>query len=230
MLKSLHGRILGSLALAGMFGATVQAQEMHSVEAVKAAYLYRFAAYVEWPQETVAAGPFVIVVVGDHGIANELRRLVPEHQINKQVVQVKEVTTVAQIGNAQILYVGTGNDAILRSLAAGARHSMLVVSDDERGLDLGSVLNFVTVDNRVRFEVSLSAADRAQLKISADLLSVAIRVHGGNRQSDYICIPFALHEDGETPCNIRQARSATQHPLAASEKSLPSTALGRPIV
>src|SRR5277367_544945 len=176
MLNWLHGPLLGSLALLGALITPVHAQETHSVEAVKAAYLYRFAAYVEWPEESVAAGPFVIVVVGNHGIAAELRRLVPEHQINKRVVQVEEVTTVAQIGNAQILYVGSGNDAFLRALAAGGRHAMLVVSDDERGLDLGSVLNFVTVDKRVRFEVSLSAAERAHLKISADLLSVAIRV------------------------------------------------------
>lgn len=207
MLNWLYGPVLGGLALLGAFASPVHGQETHPVDAVKAAYLYRFAGYVEWPEESVATGPFVIVVVGNHGIAAELRRLVPEHQINKRVVQVEEVTTVAQIGNAQMLYVGSGNDAFLRTLAAGGRRAMLVVSDDERGLDLGSVLNFVTVDKRVRFEVSLTAAERAQLKISADLLSVAIRVHGSNRQSDYICIPFAIPGDGDAPCNMRQARS-----------------------
>ncbi|HEY2675470.1 MAG TPA: YfiR family protein [Steroidobacteraceae bacterium] len=210
MLKWLCGSVIGGVALLGAVSGSVQAQETHSVETVKAAYLYRFAGYVEWPADAAVERPFAIVVVGDAGIARELRRLVPNHPVNNQMVQVREVATVAEVGNASMLYVAAGHDTFLRALAASGSHPILVVSDDARGLDLGSEINFVTVDKRVRFEVSLAAAERARLKISADLLSVAIRVQGGHRQSGDICIPFALPEDNNAACDIRQARGGAR--------------------
>jgi hypothetical protein len=60
---------------------------------------------------------------------------------------------------------------------------MLPVTDEDDGLNQGSVLNFVTVNRRVRFEVSLTAADRLRLKISSELLAVAVRVRGGHRSA-----------------------------------------------
>jgi hypothetical protein len=68
------------------------------------------------------------------------------------------------------------------------------------------VLNFVTVDKRVRFEISLIAAERAGLRISSELLSVAIRVHGGRRQSDFLCLPLSPGEESDSPCAPRLAR------------------------
>jgi hypothetical protein len=58
----------------------------------------------------------------------------------------------------------------------------LLVTAEEGGLGDGSVINFLTVDSNVRFEVSLAAAERWGLKISADLLGVAVRVQGGHGQ------------------------------------------------
>jgi hypothetical protein len=170
--------------------APVLAQSAHSEDSVKAAYIYRFTGYVDWPEETGAGHPFVIDVYGDPGLAAALQRLLPGHPINKQPAEVREVSRIQDLGNAQIVYVGPGHADFLRAVAAHQSRSMLIVSDDEQGLDLGSVFNFVTVDNRVRFEVSLTAADRAGIKISSELLSVAVRVHGGRRQSDYLSIPL----------------------------------------
>lgn len=197
-----------------LFAAVGQTQESHSADAVKAAYLYRFAGYISWPEESVVGHPFVIDVVGDPGVARELRHLLPGHQINKEVVEVRDVSNVQELTGAQMLYVGAGHADFLRAIAAGriGTRPMLIVSEDERGLDLGSAVNFVTVDKRMRFEVSLTAAERAGLKISADLLSVAVRVHGGRRQSGEMCVPFSLPEEGDGPCGIRQALRSAQRP------------------
>jgi hypothetical protein len=104
-----------------------------------------------------------------------------------------------------MLYVGPEHADFLRAMGPGGNSPILIVTDEVQGLDRGGVLNFVTVDKRVRFEVSLTAAERARLKISADLLSVAIRVRGGRRQSDEFCLPFSLPNDSDAPCGIRQA-------------------------
>lgn len=151
----------------------------YSEEAIKAAYLYRFAGYVDWPEPAGPDQPFVIDILGAPGIARELRRLLPGHPINGRVAQVREITDRRDVGDPQILYVAAGRADLLRSLpphAGGA--SMLLVTDEEDGLNSGSTLNFLTIDRSVRFEVSLTAAQRWGLKISSDLLGVAIRVQG----------------------------------------------------
>jgi hypothetical protein len=193
-----------ALLLALGWAASVHAEEAHSEAAVKAAYLYRFADYVEWPQQSIPGHPFVIEVEGAPDVARELRHLTG-HSINDQGVQVREISSIHEVAGARILYVGAGHANSLRELTPSASSSLLIVTDEEHGLDLGGMLNFVTIDNRVRFEISLTAAERAQLKISADLLSVAIRVHGGRRQTDEFCIPSALPPDNDVPCEIRQA-------------------------
>jgi hypothetical protein len=195
-----------------VFAFPVTAQEMHSEEAVKAAYLYRFASYVEWPEGSATGHPFVIAVVGAPEVARELRRMLPGHLINDQTVQVRETTRSQEVAGAQMLYVGANHTDFLRAMGSSGNPPILIVTDEEQGLDLGGALNFVTVDKRVRFEVSLTAAERAQLKISADLLSVAIRVRGGRRQTDEICMPLSLPDDGDSPCGIRQAFLLRQRP------------------
>jgi hypothetical protein len=154
----------------------------YSQDAVKAAYLFRFAGYVDWPASADPAKPFVIAVVDSAAVARELRRLVPGHQINNRFVQVVEANRVSDAGRPAILFVGGGHAELLRpALPALAAQSTLVVTEEDGGLDEGATLNLLTLDHRVRFEVSLTGAGRAHLKISAELLSVAVRVTGGGR-------------------------------------------------
>jgi hypothetical protein len=176
-LLAVLGSVTGASPAAG-------AAESYSEDAVKAAYLYRFAGYIDWPADALAETPFTIAVVGGPGVAGELQRLLPAHPINKGIAQVRQISRVQEVGSAQILYVARGHAEFLRSLkSSGARRSILLVTDEEGGLDSGSVLNFLTIDRRVRFEISVTAAERSQLKISADLLSVAVRIHGDRRQT-----------------------------------------------
>jgi YfiR/HmsC-like len=156
----------------------------YSAEVVKAAYLYRFTQYVEWPESTPAEAPFTIAVLDAPGVAAELRRLLPNHTIKNATAEVREITRVQDLGNAQMLYIGTAQmDRVREAIAAIVPRPVLVVTDAEHGLSAGSVLNFVMLERRVRFEVSLMAADRSRLRISAELLGVATRVQASERQS-----------------------------------------------
>jgi len=198
--------ILGLAAIVTI-RSPARAAESYSEDAVKAAYLYRFAGYVNWPQnEAPEDGPFTIAVLGSPGVARELRQLLPGHLINNRPVQIREIAAAQDLGKPKILYVGTGYAASLRShIPPAGLPALLLVTDEEGGLNAGSVLNFVTVDRRVRFEVSLTAADRSGLKVSADLLGVAIRVRGGGRQSRDVCSPFSLTDSSDGGCIVRVA-------------------------
>jgi hypothetical protein len=194
-----------SLALAALCAGLTPARaaEGYSEEGVEAAYLYRFAGYVNWPALPSANQPFVIAILDSSGVARELRRLLPGHRIDNHVAQVREVTGMKDLGNPQILYVGPGHAELLRLMQpALAQRHMLLVTAEERGLDAGSTLNFVVIDHRVRFEVSLTAADRSGLRISSELLGVAVRVLGGGRQSREGCSPFVSPDAIGDGCRV----------------------------
>jgi hypothetical protein len=158
------------------------AADAYSEDSVKAAYLYRFAGYVDWPNKVPVDAPFIIDVLGSPGVAHELRRLLQNHAANGREAQVREISGVRDLGNAQIMFVGAGHAKLLRGMVpAAGLPAVLLVTDEEGGLGAGSALNFLTIDRNVRFEVSLTAADRWGLKISSELLGVAVRVLGGGR-------------------------------------------------
>jgi hypothetical protein len=162
--------------LACSLGATLAVGQTFSIDAVKAAFLYRFASYVEWPADSPVS-PFVIAVAGDEDVAVQLEALAPRMAVNRQPVQLRRVARVADLDGAHILYVGPGALARTRALRAAARERpILIVTDDARGFDGGAVINFVEANHNLRFEISLIAADRARLKIDSALLSVAARV------------------------------------------------------
>jgi hypothetical protein len=157
-------------------GASLVRAETFSLEAVKAAFLYRFASYVEWPADSPSS-PFVIAVAGDEDVAKQLEELVPRMVVNHQPVQLRRAARVADLDGVHILYVGPEALARTRALRTAAlERPILMVTDDDHGLDAGAVINFVEAKRNVRFEISLIAADRARLKIDSALLSVAAHV------------------------------------------------------
>lgn len=151
---------------------------VYSDSTVKAAFLHRFASYVEWPA-IPADTPFVIGVVGADDVALELRRLLPGLTIQNRRAEVRQVATRAQLEGVHILYVGPTRLRRSRALLSAASASpVLVVTDEEKGLEQGGVINFVIVGRNLRLEISLPAADRHGLRIDAGLLSIAHRVVG----------------------------------------------------
>jgi hypothetical protein len=215
------------LCLAAMGCVPVQAQDTFSPESVKAAYLFHFAGYVEWP--AAPSERITIGVLGDHGVAAELRRIIPGRAIDGRSLRVQEVDSGHDLAGIQILYVGRGGAENLPALAQKARQQgVLLVSDAEDGLNQGAVVNFITADNRVRFEISLRAADDAGLKLSSRLLSAAVRLKrsfwspprglagggGGVKGRDYVTVVTvvtagkAVHPCGYTglsPINVVNA-------------------------
>ncbi len=157
------------------------ADQVYSAAAVKAAYLYRFAGYIEWPKGDSSPGEFTIVVVRAHEIASQLKALSQGRQINGRPIRVEELSQSQDIPGAQMAYIGPDPRLDVRPLIRSleSRH-IVVVTDEPEGLDEGGLINFVMVDQRVRFEVSLTTAKRGGFGISSELLSVAARVQGHN--------------------------------------------------
>src|SRR5580658_3695837 len=85
--------LLALTAVAGVFRSGF-AEDAHSEDAVRAAYLYRFAGYVAWPDAGAADAPFVIDVMDSPSMARELRRILAAHSINGRTAQVREISNL----------------------------------------------------------------------------------------------------------------------------------------
>ena len=164
-------------------GAAADAAALSLQQRVKAAFLYKFAGYVEWPQGAFAdaQSPIVIAVAGADDVAQELEQAIADRTIAGRALQVRRFAGAEKPGDCcQILFVGARNDSARTAelLAAAQGRPVLTVTDRESQHPRGSVINFVPGEDRVRFDISREAAERNSLQLRSQLLGVARQVRG----------------------------------------------------
>lgn len=169
-----------ALLLAALLPLLAHAQSASSLERqVKAAYLYKFAGFVEWPEGSFARpeSPIVIGVAGADPLSEQLEQTVAGHTANGRALQVKRVKRGDSLAGIHILFIPAHDKVLAQELLAASRgQPVLTVTDGDETFGMGSMINFVIADERLRFEVSLKHAAVARLKISARMLSAALRV------------------------------------------------------
>jgi YfiR/HmsC-like len=196
--------LFGALVMIGIVTVPSSADQYRE-DAIKAAFLYRFTGYIEWPSSASAPGQFTIAVLGGDAVAAELGKLLAGHEVKGLPAHVRQIHTTKELGDAQMFYIGPEYTGDVRALIASVPAHVLVVTDSGEGLDDGGIVNFMLVDRRVRFEISLSAAEQAGLKVSSELLSVAARVRGVPQRSETLCQPRSLGGADEAACVPRLA-------------------------
>ena len=142
---------------------------------IKAAHLYKFAGYVEWPDSAFASpnAPIFIGVLGDDSLAVDLAQIVSGRTIDSHPVQVRRIRAGESVAGLHVVFVGNSERGRLADLRATGGPPLLVVTEHEGALDIGSVINFRIIAGRVRFEIAIDNAERRGLKLSSRLLTVA---------------------------------------------------------
>jgi hypothetical protein len=177
-LRAIVTLLLGAWALC-LSPSLRGAPETYSADAVKAAFIYRFAGFVEWPDGALSAEHFTIAVLDDDELATQLEQLSRKGSIKKRPIQIHRLKSIRDLDDAQVLYLGPAHRGPLGALVANAaKRAVLIVTSEQSALDAGSMVNFMVVDQRVRFEISVDAAERSGLNVGSELLSVAIHVRG----------------------------------------------------
>jgi len=146
---------------------------------VKAAFLYKFGSYIEWPSGSFARAdsPVAIGVMGADALADELAQIVAGRNVNGRPVLVRKLRPGGPIAGLHVLFIGGSDSGRLAEILAAARgRALLTVTESEEGLELGSMINFVVVEDKVRFDVAPPPPESGNLKISARLLGVARKV------------------------------------------------------
>lgn len=168
----LHLVLVALMALAPARGA-----ELAPERSVKAAFLSRFIGFVEFSTPAVANAPITIGLLGADDIAGELKRILAARPPNLRAVVVRTLAADEPLGGVHMLFVGGDqSERAGQVIDAAAKQGILTVTEVDSGLRQGSAINFRRIDDRVRFEVSLAAAQKSNVKLSARLLAVAYHV------------------------------------------------------
>lgn len=140
--------------------------------------MLKFVSFVEWPPGAFphADTPLQIAVMGDAAVVRDLVEATQDRTLDGRRVRVQQPAPGEPLEGVHILFV---REAAAASINTGTERElapMLVVMESVGAFDRGSVINFVVDDGKVRFDVSLEAADKRGLKISSQLLTVARRI------------------------------------------------------
>jgi hypothetical protein len=149
---------------------------------VKAAFLFHFAQFVDWPREAFkdATTPLTYCTVGEDPFHGALDASLDGKTIDGRPARVVHFKQAQEIQGCQILFLGTPEKKFISATLANLKASpVLTVGESENFVQQGGMIGFFLEDNKVRFEINLDAAGRAKLKISARLLALAKTVIGG---------------------------------------------------
>ena len=163
--------LLGSL----WFGVADELPAGKLENQVKAAFLIKFASFIEWPAGEGADtnAPFVIGLLGRDPFGQEFDEAVKAERVKDRPVELRRASDLGKLADCPVVYVASSELNRLEEIVAALEgRPVLLVTDGPGAALRGSQINFIKTDGKVRFEINLAAAERARLKFSAKLLQV----------------------------------------------------------
>jgi hypothetical protein len=141
----------------------------------KAMFTLNFIRYVGWP-EVAKEGDFVIGVVKESSLAEQLRSQTVGKKFGAQAIVIKEFKTVEELSYCQIIYFSEKLSFSKNALIVMAKlnnKNALIITEAENAIENGSMINFVVRDSKLKFEISAANADKFGLKFSNALLGLS---------------------------------------------------------
>ena len=186
LLSSLIPRVLLVAALwmaplAGLFSREASADQPQGEYQVKAAFLFNFARFVEWPPNASAGAtaPVDFCVLGDDPFGDALDRAVAGKTLNERTMAVRRGKKVQELNGCDVLFISSSEKSRLAGILGALRTvPVLTVGECDDFAAQGGEVQFTLEDNHVRFIINVDATDRAGLKVSSKLLGLAHVIHG----------------------------------------------------
>jgi uncharacterized protein DUF4154 len=166
--------VVAALLALAAFNAPAQAPPTEYQ--VKAVFLFNFSQFVDWPAAAFVddRSPLVIGVLGDDPFGTMLDEIVRGETVNGRPLTVRRYKSVDEVDTCHILFIGRSQTEQLDTVVAALRdRNILTVGDFDGFTSHGGMIRFVTVGNKIRLRVNLSAAQHAKLMISSKLLRPA---------------------------------------------------------
>jgi hypothetical protein len=172
-------RVAAVLAVLTLMAASLRAGEDGTAIGeyqLKAVFLFNFAKFVEWPPQAFgdARDPFAICVAGDNPFGSSLEDAVRGRTVANRPISIRLVSSLQQSRTCQILFIAASERSRMGGLLKALKNcSVLTVGDTDDFTANGGIVQFKVIDARVRIEIDAEAAQRANLRISSKLLSLA---------------------------------------------------------
>jgi hypothetical protein len=166
---------LSALTLS-FWASTLVAQTIAKEYRIKAAFLFNFAQYVEWPPDTFkdANSPLTYCTIGDDPFQGVLDESLNAKAVGTRPLRVQHLKQPENFQGCQVLFIGANEKKRITTVLETLKQSpVLVVGESNHFVQQGGTVGFLSEENTIRFEVNLDVAQRARLNISATLLSVA---------------------------------------------------------
>lgn len=144
---------------------------------VKAAFIYNFMQFIEWPDDAFEGpdSPFVVGVFGADPFDGALEKTMAGKSVGKRQIEVKKFRSIEQIERCHVLFFPAAETERARAVIGGPRagRGVLVLGETDGFVELGGTIEFLTEDNKLHFEINVEAVDKAGLKVSSKLLKLA---------------------------------------------------------
>ena len=170
-------------ALLSTASLPVQAKPATEYE-IKAAFLYNFARYVEWPPDRLPpmGEAFVFTVLGEDPFGDLLDAIIRDRTLHDRPLTVRRVTRVEDVGESQILFISRSEaDALPQILERLATAPILTVGESPQFAERGGMIRFRREGERIGFDINVVSTERAGLRVSSQLLKLA-RIVGAARK------------------------------------------------
>ncbi len=167
--------VLFALGFAG--GSSTAGENETRLQQIKAAYVYKFAGYVDWPETSREERPaFTVGVLGDNPLGSALFAL-ESRTYDGGPVAVRQIASVAEAISCHVLFISESETQRLDEIVARLHgQSVLTVSEIDGFVEAGGMIQLMVHKNKVRFSINLIAARQAKLNIHASLLALARHV------------------------------------------------------
>jgi len=176
---SLLNLVLIWLALVG--GEGLAQQTAPSEYQIKAAFIFNFAKFVDWPPSAFSNlnSPIVIGILGDNPFHDDLARTIHNKTIEDRPLVIEELRVPSEATNCHILFISSSEkDRLPEILKSLKDTSVLTVGEMDHFTESGGMINLVIRDQKIRFQINNGEATKARLKISSKLMNLALRPGG----------------------------------------------------
>jgi hypothetical protein len=151
---------------------------------VKAAFLYNFAKFVEWPSEafSYSSAPLVVGVMGDDPFGSTLDQAIAGKVVNGHPLMIKRLKWGQDLRGCHILFISSSERKRLGQIFDSLRGAnVLTIGESDRFGQEGGIITFVMEEEKVRFEINTSVADQSRLRVSSKLLALAKGARNGQQ-------------------------------------------------
>ena len=141
----------------------------------QAMFIYNFSRLIEWPA-SYKSGPFIIGVLGNSNTLSELTSYTANKTVGSQKINVRKFDAPGEIGVCHILFVPFGKTKMMGDIISTlGNKSTLIICEKSGSIDKGAAINFVTIGDRLKFEVKAANATSKNIKMSSKLNEMAYK-------------------------------------------------------